>query len=43
MFNRDPYPAELAGALAIVREAPKTGYGDLVWAMFNTREFIFVQ
>ena len=43
MFNRDPYPSEIASALTLVKQGGKAGYGDLVWAMFNTREFIFIQ
>lgn len=39
------YPSENQSKIAkrVVAEFQKPGYGDVVWALLNTREFIFVQ
>ncbi len=42
-LTRLPTPAERQQALATVRGAPsrKEGFGDLLWALLNSREFLF--
>jgi hypothetical protein len=42
-LTRLPTPKERAGALATIREAPsrREGFADLLWALLNTREFLF--
>ncbi len=41
-LNRKPTAAEAQKALSAV-SAGNEGYSDLIWALINTREFIFVQ
>jgi hypothetical protein len=42
-FSRLPTPAEREKALQLVAEAPaqKEGFEDLLWALLNSREFVF--
>jgi hypothetical protein len=43
-FTRPPTPAEAARALEIAAKAPskKEGFEDLLWALMNSREFLFI-
>jgi hypothetical protein len=41
-LNRKPSDNELKMATSAV-SAGEQGYADLIWALINTREFIFVQ
>jgi hypothetical protein len=43
-FSREPQPDELSIALAHIQknsEDPKRAYEDIVWALINTKEFLF--
>ena len=42
-FSRDPLPEEMAIATAYIakQKEPKRAYEDLVWALMNTKEFLF--
>jgi len=43
-FSREPAPEELAIAVAHIeknKENPKLAYEDIVWALINTKEFLF--
>ena len=42
-LTRRPTPPERRGALAAIRDAPsrKEAFGDLFWALLNSREFLF--
>ena len=43
ILNREPDAEELATATAQVRNDGPAGYGNVVWSLVNTREFMFVQ
>ncbi len=43
ILNREPDAEELATAIAQVRNDGPAGYGNVVWSLVNTREFMFVQ
>jgi tetratricopeptide (TPR) repeat protein len=43
ILNRDPTPIELARAMKEVRDDGPVGYGNVVWSLVNTREFMFIQ
>jgi hypothetical protein len=45
ILNREPDAEELATALAQVRSEskPAIAFGNVVWSLVNTREFMFVQ
>jgi len=43
ILNREPDADELATAMAQVRNDGPAGYGNVVWSLVNTREFMFVQ
>lgn len=43
VLNREPDAEELATAMAQVRTDGPAGYGNVVWSLVNTREFMFVQ
>ena len=43
VLNREPDAEELATAVAQVRSDGPAGYGNVVWSLVNTREFMFVQ
>jgi tetratricopeptide (TPR) repeat protein len=43
ILNREPDAEELATATAQVRSDGPAGYGNVVWSLVNTREFMFVQ
>jgi tetratricopeptide (TPR) repeat protein len=43
ILNREPDAEELATAIAQVRSDGPAGYGNVVWSLVNTREFMFVQ
>ena len=43
ILNREPDADELATATAQVRNDGPAGYGNVVWSLVNTREFMFVQ
>lgn len=46
ILNRKPNTAELMEAKKLVTKNPTTGeedYSDLIWALLNSREFMFVQ
>jgi hypothetical protein len=42
VLNRRPTESEMASAKKTVA-SDSTGYADIIWALINTREFIFVQ
>ena len=44
VFSRDPQPDELQIAIAHIdkhAETPQPAYEDLLWALINTKEFLF--
>ncbi|MFM9960059.1 MAG: DUF1549 and DUF1553 domain-containing protein [Planctomycetaceae bacterium] len=43
VLNRHPTTAERAVALKEMKSAGPAGYGNVIWALLNTREFLFVQ
>lgn len=43
ILGRMPTQAELAAANREVRDSGEKGYGNIVWALLNTREFMFIQ
>jgi hypothetical protein len=43
VLSRQPTGEERQAALAEIREHGPAGYGNVVWALVNTREFLFVQ
>jgi len=43
ILNREPDAEELATATSQVRGDGAAGYGNVVWSLVNTREFMFVQ
>ena len=43
ILNREPDDAELELAKQEVGKNELAGYGNLIWSLVNTREFLFVQ
>ena len=43
VLNRHPTAAERAVAQKEMKAAGSAGYGNVIWALLNTREFLFVQ
>lgn len=43
LLNRHPTAAERAVALKEIKAAGPAGIGNVIWALLNTREFLFVQ
>jgi len=43
VLSRRPTPAEKRLALAEMKKHGPAGYGNVIWALLNTREFLFVQ
>jgi hypothetical protein len=43
ILNRKPSTEEMQTALTEIRRAKNRGYGNVIWALVNTREFLFVQ
>ncbi|MDA0832359.1 MAG: DUF1549 domain-containing protein [Planctomycetota bacterium] len=43
ILNRDPAPEELELAKEEVKQNGPAGYGNIVWSLVNTREFLFIQ
>jgi hypothetical protein len=43
ILSRRPTPEEKQTALAEIREDGPAGYGNVIWALVNTREFLFIQ
>ena len=43
VLNRHPTVAERAVAQSEIKSAGPAGYGNVIWALLNTREFLFVQ
>jgi tetratricopeptide (TPR) repeat protein len=43
ILNRSPDAEEAAMAIEEVKRAGPAGYGNVVWSLVNTREFLFVQ
>jgi hypothetical protein len=43
ILNRPPDADELALAVGEVKEDGPVGYGNVVWSLLNTREFLFIQ
>jgi len=43
ILNREPDAEELATAVAQVKHDGPAGYGNVVWSLVNTREFMFIQ
>ncbi len=43
LLSRAPSSTEKGTATKEIRESGKAGYGNVIWALLNTREFIFIQ
>ncbi|MDG2360098.1 MAG: DUF1549 domain-containing protein [Planctomycetaceae bacterium] len=43
MLSRTPTDREVASAKREMRLAGPAGYGNVIWALLNTREFLFIQ
>lgn len=43
MLNRVPNTREKTAAKAEMKSAGPAGYGNVIWALLNTREFLFIQ
>ncbi len=43
ILSRAPDPEELNRAMQEVKEKGAAGYGNVVWSLVNTREFLFIQ
>lgn len=43
LLSRPPSSSERGTAAKEIREAGRAGYGNVIWALLNTREFIFIQ
>ena len=43
ILSRRPAPEERKAALAEIQQNGNAGYGNVIWALVNTREFLFVQ
>ncbi len=43
MLNRVPNTREAAAAKGEMKKAGAAGYGNVIWALLNTREFLFIQ
>jgi hypothetical protein len=43
ILNRKPSAAERQSAAAEITKNDNAGYGNVIWALVNTREFLFVQ
>ena len=43
MLNREPTPKEQRLWLPDIQSDFKTGYGDLIWTLANSNEFIFIK
>lgn len=43
ILSRDPDPEEMDLAKKEVKEMGAAGYGNVIWSLVNTREFLFIQ
>ncbi|MFM8635559.1 MAG: DUF1553 domain-containing protein, partial [Planctomycetia bacterium] len=43
ILAREPSPEEMAAAIKEVKADGPAGYGNVVWSLINTREFLFIQ
>lgn len=43
ILSRKPQPPERQAAMAEIKSHGDAGYGNVIWALVNTREFLFVQ
>ena len=43
ILSREPTEEELLVAMKEVKEIGPAGYGNVVWSLINTREFLFIQ
>ena len=43
ILSREPDAEELALGVAEVKASGPAGFGNVIWALVNTREFLFVQ
>mgnify|MGYP002629509194 CR=1 FL=1 len=43
LLSRTPTEREVASAKREIRAAGPAGYGNVIWALLNTREFLFIQ
>ena len=43
ILSRDPDKEEMELAEAEIKQNGVPGYGNVIWALVNTREFMFVQ
>ena len=43
ILSRRPTPQEKQVALSEIRDQGPAGYGNVIWALVNTREFLFIQ
>ncbi len=43
ILSRNPTEDELLAAMKEVKEIGPAGYGNVVWSLLNTREFLFIQ
>jgi hypothetical protein len=42
-LSREPDREEMARAIQEVKDKGAAGYGNVVWSLVNTREFLFIQ
>ena len=43
LLSRTPTDSEVSAAKREIRAAGPAGYGNVIWALLNTREFLFIQ
>lgn len=43
LLSRGPNSSEKATAIKEIRDSGRAGYGNVIWALLNTREFLFIQ
>ena len=43
VLNRDPDHAEAELAKNEIKQSGAAGYGNVIWSLVNTREFLFIQ
>jgi hypothetical protein len=43
ILAREPSDEEMAAAIKEVKVDGPAGYGNVVWSLINTREFLFIQ
>ena len=43
ILSREPTSTERRIAVEEIRKGGNAGYGNVIWALVNTREFLFIQ